>query len=67
MALLTSAPISALAVELLRRQLVLVATVAKIPGEEYSGPSGGTVTIRVPQPRTANEQVTPGDLITSPT
>ncbi len=63
MALLTSAPISALAIELLRRQLVLVGTVARIPGQEYGGPSGGTVTIRVPQPRTAKEQETPGATI----
>jgi hypothetical protein len=63
MSLLTSAPISRLAVELLRRELVLVGTVARIPGDEYAGPSGGTVTLRVPQPRTANEQVTPGETI----
>lgn len=63
MSLLTSAPISQLAVELLRRELVLVATVARVPGAEYAGPSGGTVTIRVPQPRTAKEQVTPGETI----
>lgn len=64
MALLTSAPISALAIELLRRSLVLVATVSRIPGDEYAGPSGGTVTLRVPQPRTARTQASPGDAIT---
>ena len=64
MSLLTSAPISQLAVELLRRTLVLPATVARVPAPEYSGPSGGTVTLRVPQPRTANKQATPGSLIT---
>lgn len=62
--MLTSKPISELAVELLHRSLVLVGTVARVPGEEYAGPSGGTVTIRVPQPRTAQEQVTPGQTIT---
>ena len=64
MSLLTSEPISQLAVSLLRRSLVLVATVSRVPGEEYGGPSGGTVTIRVPQPRSANEQETPGAEIT---
>lgn len=64
MSLLTSAPISQLAVELLRRSLVLTATVARVPAPEYSGPSGGTVTLRVPQPRTANVQATPGSQIT---
>lgn len=63
MSLLTSAPISRLAIALLRRQLVLVGTVTRVPGDEYAGPSGGTVTIRVPQPRTAKEQATPGDPI----
>ena len=60
MALLTSAPISARAIELLRRQLVLVNTVARVPAGEYSGPSGGTVTLAVPTPRTAREQRTRG-------
>jgi hypothetical protein len=64
MSLLTSKPISALAIELLRRELVLVGTVARVPGPEFAGPSGGTVTIRVPQPRTAHEQTTPGETIT---
>lgn len=64
MALLTSERISQLAIELLTRNLVLANTVARVPGSEYSGPSGGTVTVRVPQPRTANEQATPGATIT---
>jgi hypothetical protein len=64
MPLLTSAPISELGVELLRRSLVLVNTVSRIPTAEYAGPSGGTVTLRVPQPRAAREQVTPGAAIT---
>jgi hypothetical protein len=62
--LLTSQPISALAIELLRRSLVLVATVTRVPGDEYGGPSGGTVTLRVPVPRAAREQATPGTAIT---
>jgi len=56
MAVLTSAPISELAIELLRRQLVLVNTVARVPAGEYAGPSGGTVTVAVPTPRNAREQ-----------
>jgi hypothetical protein len=62
--LLTSAPISALAIELLRRSLVLPSTVARVADTEYAGPSGGTVTLRVPQPRTVREQVTPSAPIT---
>jgi hypothetical protein len=65
MSLLTSERISALAVELLRRQLVLAATVSRVPGSEYSGPSGGVVTLRVPKPRTALQQGTPGADITT--
>jgi hypothetical protein len=64
MALLTSAPISQLAVQLLSRSLVLPATVARVPMGEYAGPSGGTVTVRVPETRTANVQATPGASIT---
>ncbi len=64
MPVLTSAPISNLAVELLRRSLVLVGTVSRVPAPEYSGPSGGVVTLRVPTPRTANEQATAGSVIT---
>ena len=64
MALLTSAPISQLGIELLVRSLVLVRTVARIPSNEYSGPSGGTVTLRVPHPRTARTQAAPGNAIT---
>ena len=64
MSLLTSAPISALAVELLRRQLVLAGSVLRIPAGEYAGPSGGTVTISVPVPRAAREQSAPSSTIT---
>lgn len=64
MSLLTSAPISALAVELLRRSLVLVGTATRVPAGEYSGPSGGTVTLAVPTPRTARQQATRAAAIT---
>ena len=64
MGLLTSAPISQLAVQLLRRELVLAATVTRVPTAEYAGPSGGTVTLRVPVPRTARNQASPASAIT---
>lgn len=64
MAVLTAKGISALAVELLVRRLVLVMTVARVPGEEYTGPNGGTVTVRVPQPSTARKQASKGATIT---
>lgn len=44
--------LSELAVELLSRTIVLPATVLRVPNTDYDG-SGGTVTIRVPQRRTA--------------
>lgn len=62
--MLTSARISGLAIELLRRMIVLPATVVRVPGAEYAGPSGGTVTLSVPQPRVAKEQDEPGKAIT---
>jgi hypothetical protein len=55
--------ISSLAVELLARSLVLPATVSRVPGSDYRG-TGGTITLRVPQRRTALQQVNPGDTIT---
>lgn len=61
--LLTATHIAPLAVELLRRQLVLPATTSTVAGADYSG-TGGTVTIRVPRPRIARQQVTPGATIT---
>lgn len=64
MAVLTAKGISALAVELLTRSLVLPMTVSQIPGEEFSGRNGDTITVRVPQPSTARTQTNPGDDIT---
>lgn len=61
---LTASQISRLAVELLNRSLMLPQTISKIPGAEYSGPNGGTVTVMVPTPLAAREQVTPGAQIT---
>jgi hypothetical protein len=59
MSLLTAKPIGELAIELLRRQVVLPALVSRVGSSDYVG-SGGTVTLRVPVPRTAREQKTPG-------
>lgn len=64
MALLTAARISRLAVALLTRSIVLPATVERIPGGEFAGDNGDTVTVRVRQPRTAKVQATPGATIT---
>lgn len=64
MALLTAKQISAVAIELLGRALVLPRTVTAIPGGEFAGSNGDTITVRVPQPTTAREQGTPGADIT---
>ena len=64
MAVLTAQGISALAIELLTRSLVLPNTVSRIAGGEYSGPNGGTITVRVPQPGSARTQATRGAEIT---
>lgn len=54
MAVLTAQQISSLAVGLLQRELVLPQTVSKVPGAEFTGSNGDTITVRVPQPGTAN-------------
>lgn len=64
MAFLTAGQISRLAIELLSRRIVLPATVERVPGEEFAGPNGATVTISVPVSRTANIQSVPGATIT---
>jgi hypothetical protein len=64
MAVLTAQGISAVAIELLRRTLVLPATVTRIPGEEFRGSNGDTITVRVPQPSTARTQASAGATIT---
>lgn len=64
MAVLTSTGIAALSVGLLSRQIVLPNTVARIPGTEFNGSSGDTITLRVPVPGAARTQVTPGATIT---
>jgi hypothetical protein len=64
MPLVTAQGISSLMVPLLRRTVVLPNTVARVPGDEFRGPNGGTITLRVRQPRTANVQEDPGDTLT---
>ncbi|HEX6685757.1 MAG TPA: P22 phage major capsid protein family protein [Candidatus Limnocylindrales bacterium] len=64
MAVLTAQGISALSVELLTRTLVLPMTVSRIPGAEFAGSNGDTITVRVPQPSAARTQASPGATIT---
>src|SRR5690554_6038366 len=63
MAFVTSSRISRLAIMLLSRRLALPMTVQRVPADEYSGPSGGSVIIRVPVPREARIQENPGDTL----
>lgn len=65
MAVLTAKGISRVAIELLQRQLVLARTVTNVPGDEFMGPNGGTITLRVPQPGTAREQAADGEALTA--
>jgi len=60
MTVITAQAISSLAFELLSRTLVLPRTVARPPGGEFTGPNGATLTVRVRQTRTAQEQESPG-------
>lgn len=64
MAVLTAQGISDVAVELLTRTLVLPNTVTRIPGSDFSGDNGDTITVRVPQPGTARIQASRGSDIT---
>ena len=64
MAVLTAQGISSLAIELLTRGLVLPSTVSRIPGGEFAGANGDTITVRVPQPGSARTQATAGATIT---
>lgn len=65
MALLTSQGISRVAIALLNRQLVLPRTVTMIPGGEFAGSNGDTITVRVPQPGSARTQASAGDALTA--
>jgi hypothetical protein len=64
MAVLTAKGISQVAIELLTRTIVLPRTVTMIPGDEFAGDNGDTITVRVPQPGTSRTQTTPGTSIT---
>jgi len=64
MAFLNSKGISRVAVALLVRQLVLPRTVTTIPGDEFAGHNGDTITVRVRQPRAARTQSSPGASLT---
>lgn len=64
MALLTSQGISRVAIALLNRQLVLPRTVTTVPGGEFAGSNGDTITVRVPQPSSARTQASAGATIT---
>lgn len=64
MALLTAEGISKVALALLGRELVLPATVTRVPFDEFKGSNGDTITVRVPQPAAARTQSAPGQTIT---
>lgn len=64
MPVLTAQGISRVAIELLVRSLVLPRTVTAIPGGEFAGDNGDTITVRVPQPGSARTQASPGASIT---
>lgn len=65
MAVLTAKGLSAVALELLQRSLVLPKTVTNVPGTEFSGSNGDTITIRVPQPGASRKQATAGAALTA--
>ncbi len=64
MSLITAQGIAQVAVELLVRTLVLPRTVVNVPGVEFDGSNGDSLTIRVRTPRTARVQITPFTPIT---
>jgi hypothetical protein len=61
MAVLTAQGISRVALALLVRRLALPRTATMIPGEEFAGSNGDTITVRVPQPNAARTQAAAGD------
>lgn len=64
MTVLTAQGIANVSIALLNRQLVLPRTVTPIPGAEFAGANGDTVTVRVPQPSAARTQASAGATIT---
>lgn len=67
MALLTAQGISRVATEFLRRQLALPRTVTMVPGSEFSGANGDTITLRVPLAMSARTQASRGAALTADT
>lgn len=65
MAILTAQGISRVAIALLNRALVLPRTVTQIPGTEFRGSNGDTITVRVPQPSAARTQASAGGALTA--
>lgn len=63
MTLLTAQGISDVALALLRRRIVLPRTFTQIPGSDFDGSNGDTITVRVPVPSAARTQ-TAGQSIT---
>lgn len=64
MAVLTAQGISSVAIALLTRSLVLPRTATAVPGNEFAGSNGDTITVRVPQPGSARTQASAGASIT---
>jgi hypothetical protein len=60
----TSERVSRIAIQLLHRTLALPMTVTRVPADEFTGPSGGEVILRVPVPTNARTQDGPGGTIT---
>ena len=65
MAVLTAAGISRAALALLVRRLALPRTTTMIPGDEFAGSNGDTITVRVPQPNAARTQASAGAALTA--
>lgn len=63
MAVLTAQGISRVAIALLTRRLALPRTATMLPGEEFAGSNGDTITVRVPQPSAASVQLNKGDTL----
>jgi hypothetical protein len=53
MALVTAQGIADVSIALLTRALTLPRTVTRIPGAAFAGPNGATITVLVPQVRSA--------------
>ncbi len=64
MAFLTAKGISRTGIALLTRTLVLPMTVTRVPGEDFAGDNGDTISVRVPTPTAARTQATAGTAIT---